>query len=99
MDPPQRVTAEQGQLITVRLAERAASGVVWGTPAIDKRGLTLEHSRVIDEKRDSADQHREFVFRAVLPGSYCVSTVLRQAGFEFGMRTFQLLVEVTASTD
>ena len=58
----------------------------------------MEHSRVINIGDDTApapaNQRREFVFRALEPGNYRVTSVLRQAGFEYGVRTFELRVAV-----
>jgi len=95
-----RVEVERGQAVTVHLSERAESGLVWTHPAIDKEGLTLEHSRVINRRNSAArvpaNQQREFIFRALKPGLYRVTSVLRQVGFEYGVRTFKLRVVVRA---
>lgn len=97
---PTHVEVECGQAVTVHLSERAESGMVWTNPAIDKDGLTLEHSRVINTGNSAAqvpaNQQREFVFRALKPGHYRVTSVLRQAGFEHGVRAFELRVAVKA---
>tara|TARA_Y100001934_G_scaffold209276_1_gene247587 strand:+ start:43 stop:369 length:327 start_codon:yes stop_codon:yes gene_type:complete len=95
-EPPTQVEVERGQVVTVHLNERAESGMLWTAPAIDKAGLKLEHSRVINEGGKTANQQREFVFRALRLGQYHVTSVLRQAGFEFGVRTFELVVSVKA---
>ena len=44
----------------------------------------------------TSDQQREFIFRALKPGLYRGTSVLRQVGFEYGVRTFELRVVVRA---
>ena len=93
LDHATSVTVKVGEKVTIRIEESAVDGLLWSAPQILGNGVSLDASRSLTIE-DSNVEYREFVFRTHQSGQNLVSTSLRQAGLEEGIKNFSMVVNV-----
>ena len=87
------VCVHVGEKVTIRIEECAASGLIWSPPRIQGGGISLLKSRSF-KTTDSEPEYRELIFIAQLAGQNSVTCSLQQAGIEYGVKQFLMLVNV-----
>ena len=93
-DQSASVTVNLGEKVTIRVEESLSSGLLWSQPLIDGDGVTLQTSRSLTDD-DTRIEYREFVFQTHRSGRNRISSSLKQAGIEKGVKKLYMVVDVT----